>query len=173
MKCTIGTMNPAKVNAVKQASMRAGVEFELKTFDAKSGVAAQPISDEETRLGAINRASHALQETASDLAIGLEGGVKWIGDTLYLCNWGALITKDGHKYTAMGAGLPLPSEIATGIKEGRELGPLMDSYTNKENIRHNEGAIGVFTSGLITRSAMFEHIVLQLLGQWQRENAVD
>lgn len=72
----------------------------------------------------------------------------------------------------MGAGLPLPEEIAEGIRAGQELGPLMDLYTNKQNIRHNEGAIGVFTNGLIDRSAMFEHIVLQLIGQWMRQKSV-
>ncbi|MFA1642392.1 DUF84 family protein [Chryseomicrobium imtechense] len=172
MICTIGTQNKAKIQAVKNACEKAGVIFDFQPFPAESDVAAQPISDEETRRGAINRATHALRETESEIAIGLEGGVKWIEGTLYLCNWGALVTKDGETFTAMGAGLPLPEEIAEGIRAGQELGPLMDLYTNKQNIRHNEGAIGVFTNGLIDRSAMFEHIVLQLIGQWMRQKSV-
>ena len=41
----------------------------------------------------------------------------------------------------------------------------MDDYTNMENIRHNQGAIGIFTEGLIDRKEMFEHIVKLLVGQ--------
>ena len=171
MKIIVGTTNKAKINAVREAITKIGMTADVEGIEAASLVSAQPKSDEETVDGAINRAQDALSKKQADLAIGLEGGVKWVNDTLYLCNWGAMVTPAGHVYTATGAGLPLPVEIEAGIREGHELGPLMDTYTSKKGIRHHEGAIGIFTNGWITRSQMFEHVVIQLLGQWQRDNS--
>ncbi|MFC4355878.1 DUF84 family protein [Chryseomicrobium palamuruense] len=172
MKIVIGTTNKAKISAVREAFLKVGIMAEFHGVEANSLVSAQPLNDEETVKGAINRAKDTLKKEQGDLGIGLEGGVKWVNETLYLCNWGAMVTRSGHLYTATGAGLPLPPEIEMGIKKGHELGPLMDVYTNQKGIRHHEGAIGIFTNGLITRSDMFEHVVIQLIGQWQRENSV-
>lgn len=173
MKIGIGTLNAAKRAAVQHAwTKNIDQPIEFIQMDVPSLVSAQPLSDEETVKGAINRSRAVIAQSDCEVGIGLEGGVKWVGDQLYLCNWGALITQRGDVFTASGAGVPLPTEIEVGIKDGIELGPLMDAYTNRQGIRHNEGAIGVFTNGLITRSDMFEHIVVQLIGQWQRNNSV-
>lgn len=172
MRIIVGTTNKAKINAVQEAITEIGMTADVEGIEVASLVSAQPKSDEETVDGAINRAQDALSKQQADLAIGLEGGVKWVNDTLYLCNWGAMVTPAGQVYTATGAGLPLPVEIEAGIREGHELGPLMDAYTNQKGIRHNEGAIGIFTNGLISRSQMFQHVVIQLIGQWQREKSV-
>ena len=59
----------------------------------------------------------------------------------------------------------LPEEIANKLRDGKELGPVMDEFTNTQNIRHTEGAVGIFTKGLIDRKSMFEHIVTLLIGQ--------
>lgn len=173
MNIAIGTKNPVKIQAVKKAFELIQLEALFTSYDVPSEVAAQPISDEETRLGAVNRARHAQRKDDADAGIGLEGGVKWIEGTLYLCNWGALVTSDGTVFTAMGAGLPLPDDIAKGIEAGSELGPLMDRFTSRTGIRHAEGAIGVFTNNLITRQSMFEHIVLQLVGQYTLHKSVN
>jgi len=41
----------------------------------------------------------------------------------------------------------------------------MDDYTRKKNIRHHEGAIGIFTNGKMLRKDMFAHVVILLRGQ--------
>lgn len=173
MNIAIGTKNPVKIQAVKSAFEQAQLDADFTSYDVPSEVSAQPISDEETRLGAVNRARHAQLKDHAEVGIGLEGGVKWIEGTLYLCNWGALVTAEDTTFTAMGAGLPLPEEIAKGIEAGSELGPLMDHFTSRTGIRHAEGAIGVFTNNLITRQSMFEHIVLQLVGQYTLHKSVN
>ena len=48
--------------------------------------------------------------------------------TCILCNWGALILPDGNEFTAGGAQIPLPEEIAEELLAGKELGPVIDSY---------------------------------------------
>jgi inosine/xanthosine triphosphatase len=161
----IASKNPAKVNAVSAVLTELGFDFELQPIDAASGVSAQPFSMEETRLGAVNRSQLAVQAGA-DLAIGLEGGVFDMEGTLFLCNWGALATKEGKLFTAAGAQIPLPTEIADRLRKGAELGPVMDEYTNEKGIRHHKGAIGILTAGLINREEMFQHVVKLLVGQY-------
>ncbi len=166
MKVCIGTNNKAKVNAVKNC-LGNDTQIEYAMFNVSSGVSNQPFSDEETITGAINRAKAALQEGDGDLGIGLEGGVHQTNDILFLNNWGALVLKDGTTFIASGARIPLPKEIETKLVAGKELGPVMDEYAKKENVRHNEGAIGIFTNGRINRTIMFQHVVELLLGQME------
>ncbi|MFD1066769.1 DUF84 family protein [Oceanobacillus locisalsi] len=163
----IGSENPTKIAAVKNIYH----DFEVSPLKVPSNVSEQPFSDEETRLGAINRAKACSASSADGLGIGLEGGVMYVGDTLFLCNWGALSTEDGKLYTASGARIALPKEIETGLQTAGELSAMMDAYTKKENVRNHEGAIGVFTNNLVTREEMFTHVVQLLRGQYDFANA--
>ncbi len=163
MKIGVGSKNPAKISAV---AMAAGKEIgEIIVMDSPSGVSAMPFSDEETMQGAIQRAKHCFEHTESEAAVGLEGGVVQTDKGLFLCNWGALVTEDKEPIVAGGARILLPQEIAERLYAGEELGPVMDDFTKSRNIRHNEGAIGVFTDGLVSRKDMFEHICKMLFGQ--------
>lgn len=60
----------------------------------------------------------------------------------------------------------LPEEIAEKLRDGKELGPVMDEYANEKGTRHHKGAIGILTANLISRTEMFEHIVKILVGQY-------
>ncbi len=167
MKILIGTNNIAKTKAVKAVSSMYYPEAQFENREVASLVSDQPMSDEETRKGAINRAMSLMEHNEATFGIGLEGGVNEIEGVMYICNWGALVANDGKLFTATGAGIPLPEEIAVQLRSGAELGPVMDVFTNKSGIRHEEGAIGVFTNNLVTRSVMFEHIMLLLIGQYE------
>jgi len=109
-RIAIGTTNPAKIMAVK--SVFSSEQYALVPTDVPSDVSAQPLSDRETRQGAMNRAKHALTKENADIGIGLEGGVMEIDGELWLCNWGALVDRDGTVITAGGARIPLPLEVA-------------------------------------------------------------
>lgn len=171
MKIAIGTKNTAKVNAVQNRCITLLDNVEFIMLDVPSLVSAQPLGDAETLQGAKNRAIQACKEQNSDMAFGLEGGVKELDGQLYMCNWGALQTRSGQQYIAGGAQIPLPEEIADSLRTGGELGPLMDVYTNQIGIRYHEGAIGVFTHGIVKRAEMFEHIVNLLVGQYLRAHS--
>ncbi|TYR82097.1 DUF84 family protein [Priestia megaterium] len=164
MKVAIGTVNPVKVNAVKSVF---GEDASYVSMEVESGVAAQPFSDEETIQGAINRAMAALQQNAQ-IGIGLEGGVVETTHGLFLCNWGALVTRQRDQpIIAGGARVLLPDEIAKMLRvEKIELAEAMERFTKQLDVRKKEGAIGVFTNGMINRTAMFEHVVRMLYGQY-------
>lgn len=165
MKVAVGTKNKAKVGAVEAIVKQFFPEATIESIDVPSDVSIQPFSNEETRQGAINRARNTMMKTNADITFGLEGGVDEIEGTMYCCNWGAVNLKDGTVIASSGAQFALPEEIARELRIGKELGPVMDVYTNIENIRHHQGAVGIFTHNLIDRKAMFEHIVKLLVGQ--------
>lgn len=161
MIINVGSKNPTKIQAVKQIFKSARV---MGTA-VDSLVSSQPLSDLETKEGAINRAIAASEQSSGVLGIGLEGGVMKIANELYLCNWGALAGLDDQIFVASGARIPLPEEIKIALSTGKELGDVMDAYKNRQGIRNKEGAIGIFTNSFINRSEMFAHIVQLLYGQ--------
>lgn len=168
MQICVASENPAKTGAVALALEELKIQAHLEPRAAQSGVSAQPFSIEETRTGAINRAKHALGNC--DAAIGLEGGVFELEGKLYLCNWGALATADGKVFTAGGAQVPLPQAIEKPLREGKELGPVMDDYAKETGIRHHKGAIGILTDGKLNRVQMFAQIAILLIGQWNADS---
>ncbi|MBH0157880.1 DUF84 family protein [Fictibacillus sp. 5RED26] len=164
MKIGIGSSNPAKIKAA-HPFITHFEDAELVSYASDSLVAAQPFSDEETKIGAINRARDCVKQGA-DIGIGFEGGVMEMEDGMYLCNWGAVADQHGNVYSAAGARILLPLVIVAGLKQGKELGTLMGDLTKDPEIRKKDGAIGVFTSGMLSRSEMFLHISTILLGQY-------
>lgn len=165
MRVAIGSKNPAKISAVEEAFKEN--RYEVISVEAESGVSEQPMTDEETIKGAINRAIEAAAKSGSTIGIGLEGGVQQTAYGLVLCNWGALAAKGMDPIIAGGARIPLPEEVAQKLLAGEELGPVMDQYAMKQNVRKNEGAVGIFTDGHINRSEMFIHVMKLLVGQYE------
>lgn len=163
MKVLVGSKNITKIDAVKTVFS----EDEILALNIPSGVDQQPLTDIETRKGAINRAKQCVKGSSNAIGIGLEGGVMKLANELYLCNWGALVTSTGKVYTASGARIVLPNVITEELKKGMELGLIMEAYTKREQIGTKEGTIGVFTNQLISRKEMFIHVVTLLKGQWK------
>ena len=165
MEFIIGSTNQAKVKAVLTVIDSHFPGSGLSEVKVPSGVKDQPFGDEETRAGALNRATNAAKEKKGAVGIGLEGGVRMLGREMYLCNWGALVLPSGKSFTAAGAQIPLPEEIASELRKGRELGVVVDEYFHASGIRHSEGAIGMFTAQAVTRDKLFEHVMQLLIGQ--------
>jgi inosine/xanthosine triphosphatase len=164
MKIVVGSLNPAKINAVKQALINENIEVD--GLKVPSDVADQPIGDEETKQGAINRAIATVKESGSDIGIGLEGGIVDTKEGMLLNNWGALATANGDVFVASGMRIYLPEEVAQGVRSGKELGIVMADFTKKHDVRSKEGAVGIFTNGYVTRMEMFSHVVRLLFGQY-------
>ena len=162
MKIIVGSQNITKLTAVKSVFNK----YEVVGINAHSEVSDQPMTDQETLAGAINRAKYCQTSEADVLGIGLEGGVMNLNGQLLLCNWGALVDQAGRVYIASGARIPLPALIADALLAGQELGDVIEHYAKKENVRHDQGTIGILTNNELSRSAMFEHVVKQLKGQY-------
>ena len=103
----------------------------------------------------------------NSIGIGLEGGVRLLGEEFLMCNWGALVLPNGQKIIAAGAQIPLPREIGEQIQSGLELGPVIDQYFGLKENKQNLGAIGIFTDGVVNRTELFVHISQLLIGQYK------
>ncbi|MBB4824297.1 inosine/xanthosine triphosphatase [Sporosarcina luteola] len=170
MEFVIGSTNHAKVSAVRKVLQLHVPKFQLHAEKVPSGVNDQPFGDEETRRGAINRAKNAAGKVGGAVGIGLEGGVRMLEGQMYVCNWGALVLPDQTVFTAGGAQIPLPNEIAMELKLGKELSEAVDIYFTDRDIRHSGGAMGMFTAHAVDRDALFEHVMQLLIGQLKYAN---
>ena len=128
MNIVIASLNKTKVKAVAAVFQ----DCEVIPKSLPSDVSDQPIGDEETRKGAINRAKHAAALAENSIGIGLEGGVMFVDHELYLCNWGALVDQHKHVFTASGARIRLPDDFQKDLLNGVELSVLMDAFTKKK-----------------------------------------
>lgn len=159
-KALIASTNQVKVSALKEVL----TDYEVIAMKVDSGVSNQPKSDEETILGAVNRAKGLPKE---GLRFGLEAGVTKQFGKLYLVNFGALIDMDDNIYTAGGTRIELPKIIEDKIfNEGKELADIMEEVYNEKDVRSHQGAIGIFTSNMVKRVDIFTHIIKLLYGQY-------
>lgn len=163
----VGSLNPAKIAAVRQLIDDCRLNAELIGLDVPSGVSAMPLSDNETREGAVHRAKTVLAENRETaVGIGLEGGVAMIGEEMFLCNWGALADRNGRVITAGGARIKLPRALEQGVRAGDELGTVAEQYAHEKDISKHGGTIGLLTGGLVTRTSMFVHILKLIYGEY-------
>ena len=163
MRIGIGSKNPTKVKAVEEMAFTLGAWVEA--FEVPSKVSPQPLSDEETQRGALERARGCL-DFGVDIGMGLEGGVEMEGDKLYLTSFGALVDSQGLSFTCKAPRILMPSCFIPALLQGRELSTLMEEFSKIENIHQKEGAVGIFTKGLISRKELFGYLCKILMGQY-------
>lgn len=160
MKVVVGSTNPVKVGAVEEAFRKYWPECVVGGLEVGSGVGEQPRSEQETIDGARNRAKACIG--SADYGVGIEGGVCTIEGKIFECAWVCVVDKNG--VTGLGGGLyfELPGKLATKIKAGGELGPIMEEIM-KFDVKRTSGAIGVFTKGQLNRKNAYVQIVLSAL----------
>lgn len=158
MRVVVASRNPVKVNAVRDAfdSQFPGSVIELHSIDVDSGVAEQPVTDEETRRGARNRAENAAQSMPdADFWVGLEGGIASGGEQLLTFAWMAVRGPDGHVSECRSVTLPLPPAVKELVDSGLELGDANDRVFATVNSKQGGGAFGLLTNGRYTRASVY------------------
>jgi inosine/xanthosine triphosphatase len=165
----VGSGNPVKRDAAAAAFARAGLDARVESVPVPSGVPEQPWGRAETLRGASNRADAVLATGGYALAVGIEGGVAPVEfegtdtDGLFLVMW-AVVT-DGET-TGRGAGpsLELPAGVSARLREGAELGPVMDDRLDEEGVARGRGAAGALTAGALDREGALASAVAGALG---------
>ena len=165
MHVAIGSGNPVKLNAV------AGVvpDASATAVAVDSGVPEQPWGRAETVRGARNRAEAALSATTADYGVGIEGGVAERDDPggVWLVMWAA-VTDGSAVHFGAGPSVQLPTPVADRLRDGEELGPVLDDELGRENIARQEGAIGVYTAGQVGRTDALVDAVAGAFGPFLR-----
>ena len=172
MKIVVASRNPVKIGATEQAfaTVFPNETLEMLSADVDSGVSDQPTSDEETRVGARNRAkaaSRALSE--ADFWVGLEGGVEVIDEQLMAFAWMAIRGIDGRIGEARSATLPLPPAVKDLVDSGMELGDANDKVFSTINSKQGGGAYGLLTDGLYTRESIYTQTLIIALTPFVNE----
>ena len=167
MKLIVASKNPVKIAAVATAFETL---FEkpasVQGVKVMSGVSNQPMSDEETQRGALQRATAARKkEPTADLWVGIEGGIQDppnLQQGMMAFAWIVVISKKRRSFSRT-ATFPLPEPIARLVRAGHELGEADDIVFGKSNSKQQEGAIGILTGGKIDRQALYAHAVTMAL----------
>jgi inosine/xanthosine triphosphatase len=163
MRVGVGSGNPVKRRA---AATVVADDATVESVPVESGVGEQPRGHPETIEGAETRARNVLlADTGYDLGVGIEGGVAEFEGTggLFLVMWAA-VTDGGRVGHGAGPSLRLPASIADRVREGAELGPVMDDVLGTEGIAEREGAAGVLTDDRIDREEALATAVAGALG---------
>jgi len=162
----IGSTNPVKIAAVRNSIQRIWPNAEVIGVAAESGIRAQPLSDEESIIGAANRASAVQQQLDSDLGIGVESNITENAYGLFATAWAVAVDRQGISNLGSSGRLCLPVRLAQRMRQGEELGELIDEWVGQQNTKQKQGAIGVMTNGLISRTAALETAVIFALARF-------
>jgi inosine/xanthosine triphosphatase len=167
----VASTNPIKVQAAINGFRRLfpDVELDVSAVSVASNVSPQPMSDEETLRGALNRATNAMRaQPQADYWIGIEGGIQMLNDELASFSW-IVIRSPGRIGKGRTATYFLPPAIAELVRQGKELGEADDIVFNRSNSRQDNGAVGLLTDNVIDRVQLYEHALILALIPFKNE----
>jgi inosine/xanthosine triphosphatase len=170
LRIAIASGNPVKRRATLEAACVAlgRDDITAAAVEVASGVPEQPVGDDQTLLGARNRAAgaRAIMPDA-DLWVGLEGGVAERDGVLECFAWSVVLGADDSGALVRGesrtATFILPTEIATLVRAGVELGTATDRVFGATDTKRGTGTVGPLTGGVIDRVAFYAHATVLAL----------
>jgi inosine/xanthosine triphosphatase len=162
MKVLVGSRNPVKLEATKEAFSKYFDAVEVVGIEVNSKVPNQPI-DDETFAGAKNRAFELKRinkerNFKAEFLVGIEGGIKRLFDRRF--TFGVMCIMDDKGKIGYGTSpfFELPSHISEELLKGKgtiELGDVMDSLIGEKNTKEKQGAVGHFTKGVMDRKRYY------------------
>lgn len=174
----LGSDRAAKIMAVRATIARiaeidpAWADAHLIARKVETNVPAMPLNDWELMQGARERALAVrdllrAQRRHADIFVGLEGGFHSISIEgewhTFLRGWA--YATDGKEGT-FGAtpSISVPASLAKKVIEGRrELGLVIDEVAGVADVRSRQGAWGILSRDLVTRSMSFEVALIAAL----------
>lgn len=170
-RIALGSERAAKIMAVR-ASIARVAEVDSRWRDAtvvarrvETSAPAMPLTDWELLSGARERALAVRsllieQKLETDLYVGLEGGFHSISVEsewhTFLRGW-AYVTDGVTGSFGMSPSIAVPPAIVKSVIEGKqELGLVIDEVAGARDVRSKQGAWGVLSRDLLTRSMSFE-----------------
>ncbi len=161
MKVLVGSRNPVKVAATKEAFSQYFDAVEVVSIDVSSNVSNQPIED-ETFEGAKNRAvtlkeRNETQKLNAQFFVGIEGGIKNLFQHWFTFGVICVMDETGRMGYGTTPFFELPDAISTELldEKGVELGDVMDTLIGETNTKQKQGAVGYFTRCVMTRKEYY------------------
>ncbi|HKR02572.1 MAG TPA: inosine/xanthosine triphosphatase [Pyrinomonadaceae bacterium] len=175
MIIALGSDRAAKIMAVRAAAARISTvdaRWENAVVTARAvepDAPAMPLTDWQLMHGARSRAEAVraqLEEegTGAQLYVGLEGGFHSLNvdDEWHTFLRGWAYASDGtYGYFGASPSVSVPNLIADMVIDGkRELGVVIDEVAGERDVRSRQGAWGVLSRDLLTRSMSFESALI-------------
>ncbi len=167
-----GTTNLAKLEAIRVAATDLFGEVAIESLDVDPLVPLQPWGDDQTALGAVSRARGAINKFGSDYGIGIESGlVDGPAGRVFVVSWAAAVDRSGNAGYGASERFSVPAGLEPALRQGAELGPLLDDLLGRPGLASHEGAVSVFTLGRRNRAEILSiavlHALVALLEPWQ------
>lgn len=162
----VASQNPVKINAALKGftSMFPVSTYTASGISVPSGVSEQPLSNDETLQGALNRVQNAHRaKPGADYYVGIEGGLHTDGASFQSFAWVVVMGKEGRTGKARTATYYLPEEIAKLVRDGMELGQAGDVMFSRSNSKQHNGSTGLLTDDVVDRSTFYEQAVILAL----------
>jgi inosine/xanthosine triphosphatase len=175
IRIAVGSTRRPKLAAVSEAIqdfgavLAPGMEFEVVGVEVESGVGHTPANRAELMQGARQRAE-AVVRLAHEKSekwryfVGLEGGLDVIQEgasrRVLLESW-AYVSDGRSGHFGRSGGVEIPEALAHEVLEnGVELSAAIDQFAGAVGIRDAQGAWGVLSGGLISRTEAFRVAVV-------------
>jgi inosine/xanthosine triphosphatase len=161
----IASTNPVKLQAATNGfqGLFPGSELNVIAANVPSGVTHQPLSDDETLRGALNRSANAqAAHPNADYWIGIEGGIQPIEQEMAAFAWIVVRSKEMIGKGRSGTFF-LPPAVTELIRQGKELGEADDIVFGRSNSKQENGAVGLLTDNVIDRAQLYEHAMILAL----------
>jgi len=174
-KVIVASTNPVKIDAAQMgfAQMFPDESFDVQEVSAPSEVSAQPMSSDETLMGATNRARNVSKlVTEADYWIGIEGGIEDVNEELEVFAWVVVKAKNGKIGKGKTGSFFLPQKITELVRQGMELGEADDIVFGRTNSKQANGAIGILTDDALTRTTYYVPAVIMALIPFKNEKLV-
>ncbi|OGM31513.1 inositol monophosphatase [Candidatus Woesebacteria bacterium RIFCSPHIGHO2_01_FULL_44_21] len=165
-RVVVASANPVKINTTEIgfAKMFPEVLFKVEGISAPSGVSDQPMSEEETMIGATNRANNVAKLVPNaDYWVGIEGGLEERNGGMEGFAWIVVKSKNGKFGKGRTGAFFLPKKVVQLIKQGKELGEADDIVFGLKNSKQANGAVGILTGDVLTRTTFYEPAVILAL----------
>lgn len=157
MRVAVASKNPVKLEAVRLTFEEyfPGQEIGLIAVHADSGVDEQPMTGQETALGAHNRAA-AIRDDEVDFAVGIEGGLTFLTlgeqEHAFEQTWACVLDcKTGLSELSSGPAYPVPPNVIRQIHDGKNLSQAMALEYDTKDLGKNEGYNGWLSGNKIDR----------------------
>lgn len=161
----VGSTNKVKIEAVVEAFSAKMPTASVLSCAVSSKVSAQPMSDEETKRGAFERAIGAQKKLQSTWGIGLEGGVFVDQGQVWNTVWCCVIDESGRTSFGNGSRFLLPDKLSRALLKGIEMGDAMDMLTGISDVHIKMGMLGIVTDGWVDRESEYCHLVKLTMGR--------
>ncbi|MDO8967693.1 MAG: inosine/xanthosine triphosphatase [Algoriphagus sp.] len=168
----VGSKNPVKISCTEDAFTRAfNKSFLVEGINAASGVSDQPMGDQETLQGAINRAKNSRDVfPEAHYWVGIEGGLDEDEAGMFAFAWIFILDTTGKTSQSKTGTFYLPAAVSKLVKEGMELGMADDTVFNQENSKQQGGSVGILTHGIVDRNEYYRQAIILALIPFLNEN---